>query len=44
MDYFIPMRTLVHFIYILCNFQLIMKLAWINYCLNSIEFGKFCGD
>jgi hypothetical protein len=29
---------------ILCNFQLIMKPMWINYCLNCIEFRKFCGD
>jgi hypothetical protein len=26
---------------ILCNFQLIMKPTWINYCLNCIEFRNF---
>jgi hypothetical protein len=30
--------------YILCNFQLIMKPTWINYCLNCIEFRKIYGD
>jgi hypothetical protein len=32
------------FIYIYAIFQLIMKPTWIDYCLNCIEFRKFCGD
>jgi hypothetical protein len=33
------------FIYIfVCNYQLIMKPTWNNYCLNCIEFRKFCGN
>jgi hypothetical protein len=34
------MHTLLLSVYILCNFQLIMKSTWINYYLNCIEFKK----